>query len=135
MAAVQLLVAAPRWERTGAGEGRLGPQPGDTGPGEVRTDGRLAGVVVAEPTPAAHDLHPVAAERLLVTRPHEHRRVVLPAVPGDRQRAHDLEHLDPLLAEASGVEHRSAAREVRVGQEGLHARGFPRPPAATPRTG
>jgi hypothetical protein len=80
----------------------------------------LAGVGEAAGPPLATDVDAVAAERLRIALPHQHGRMVAPAVVRHQQRPHDLEGLDPLLAQAPAVERACAGREVRIGQEGLH---------------
>src|SRR5690606_24151272 len=121
MAAVQVLVAEPGRHRPGGDEIRLAADPRDPGVAQVTDDRRRTGVAVPERGPylAAHQA--VATERLLVALPHQHRRVVRPAVVRPGERADDLDHLDPLLAETFGVEHPRGALEVGVREEGLHA--------------
>src|SRR5690606_15214104 len=89
---------------------------------EIRLDGGGAGVLAPCCGPRRVDRQPVAGERLLVTRPHRHGRVVLPPVAGHGESAQYLQSLDSLLAQARPVEHLSCGFEAGVGQERLHSR-------------
>src|SRR6185369_11199057 len=65
--------------------------------------------------------------------PHPHDRVAAPAVLAELEGPQHLQRLDALLAQARGVEHCGAAREVPVGEEGLHRPRLSRPRARLAR--
>ena len=58
------------------------------------------------------DLQPVAHQGLLVTGPQCDGGVVTPSVAGHRQRPQHLNHLHPLLTEATHVEHLGTGVEI-----------------------
>ncbi|GGD28323.1 hypothetical protein GCM10007231_29820 [Nocardioides daphniae] len=120
VAAVELLVAQPRWEGAGLRQLGLGPDAGDAGGGEVLGDGGGAGVVEAALGPDVAADEAVAPQRLLEPLPHQHGGVVRPSVAGAGEGTHDLDRLDPLLAQALGVEGARRRLEVGVRKERLH---------------
>ena len=115
--AVHRLVAQPA---------RQQPVPLEVGPGGRGHPGGelpdLGGRGVAVPALAPHlDAgQAVADQRRGVAAPHPHRGVVAPAVLGELERPQDLQRLDPLLAQARGVQDLGRAPEVRMGKERLH---------------
>lgn len=71
--------------------------------------------------PCIRHVETIPGERRNVTSPHLGRGVIAPAVCGDGDGPEKLQRLDPLLAEASTVEHTGAFGEGRVREEGLHS--------------
>src|SRR5215218_104629 len=122
VAAVLGRVAEPGRQGAGGGQLRLGSGGGHPGPVQLLAQLQLAGVGESADEPGPADGHAVAAQRLLVAAPHQHRRVVAPAVVRGGQPAQHLEGLDALLAKAALVERAGAGREVGIGQEGLQLR-------------
>jgi hypothetical protein len=120
VAAVQGRVAQPRWQGAGGRQLVLPADQVDAELAEVGEDLGLAGVGEAAGPPLATDLDAVAAECLWIALPHQHGGMVAPAVIWHQQGPYDLQDLDPLLAQAPGVEHARAGHKVRIGQEGLH---------------
>src|SRR5512139_372256 len=125
VAAVERRITQPWRESLRRGELGLGPDVADPVLGEVGRDGRRAGVGEPALAPDLAAGEGVARQRLLVALPHQHRRMVTPAVARADEPAQDLDALDALLAKAALVEHPGGLLEVGVGQEGLHGRWVP----------
>src|SRR4029079_3108768 len=92
---------------------------------EIAGQRRHAGVGVAERAPHRADVESVPNPRLLVSSTHRRRRMVPPAVAGHGQCAKNLDRLYPLLTESALVEYLRGIGESGVGQERLHAGGYP----------
>src|SRR6185503_12381072 len=125
VAAVQRRVAQPGRQGAGGGQLLLGPGGGHPDQGQLLPQLQLAGVGEPEHEPGPADRHPVAAQRLLVALPHQHRRMVAPAVAGGGQRPQHLERRDPLLAQTAWVKGPGAGGELGKGQERLQGHGSP----------
>src|SRR5918998_716410 len=134
VAPLHRLVEEPRRQRLSRDQLGIRPDLGDPGGPEVGGDRR--GTRVTEPAlgPDLARGQPVAAERLLVALPHQHRRMGGPRVPGDGEGPHDLDPLDPLLAQPFEVQGAQRLVEVGVRSEGLHRRLSPSTPAGTAGT-
>jgi hypothetical protein len=119
--AVQCVVAEPRRQRAACREARLRPwRDGHAGVAQIVEDLRFARVGETPSSPLVAHRDPVRAQRLLEPLPHEHRRMMLPAVDGSCQCPHDLQRLDALLAEPPDIEGARRLVEVGVREERLH---------------